>query len=132
MKVVNELYQTAIFEINREKLIDQLTKLKESHEEQIVVIKEKIEKYEQKKRAQETWYQSLSPFRKIFTGRPLSHHEAVEYMVHVKDRFRKIEQFKGKIREVERVLELLTQEVVIEEIVLTSAIVEGLSRMEER
>lgn len=73
VKVMNELYQTAIFEINREK-----------------------------------------------------------YMVHVKDRLRKIEQFKGKIREVERVLELLTQEVVIEAIVLTSAIVEGLSRMEER
>ncbi|WEG12310.1 hypothetical protein PU629_19785 [Pullulanibacillus sp. KACC 23026] len=73
-------------------------------EESIQSLRDKILKYEQKSRAEDAFYQSLSPLRKLFTGRAPSHHRAVEYMVNVKDRLKKIEDLKRQVTELTELL----------------------------
>lgn len=77
----------------------------EKKEREIQALRDKILKYEQKNRAEGAFYQSLSPLRKLFTGRPPSHHRAVEYMVNVKDRMKKIESYKIQVNELNTLLE---------------------------
>ena len=99
-------------ELNREmdfacdELIDKLQDIKNHREQEIDKLKQKIRKYEEKKRAEETFYRSLSPVRKFFASRPPSHHQAVEYMVHVKDRLKQINVIKDRIREIDQVIAL--------------------------
>ncbi|MCJ7986005.1 hypothetical protein MUB16_21760 [Priestia sp. OVL9] len=68
MVIVDELYHNVVITLPQLKLIEFIMKLKEAKAQEIEDIKTKISKYEEKKRAEEAWYQSLSPFRKFFTG----------------------------------------------------------------
>ncbi|MFI8687834.1 hypothetical protein [Rossellomorea sp. NPDC077527] len=97
-------------ELNREmdfacdELIDMLEKIKHHREQEMDDLKQKIRRYEEKKRAEETFYRSLSPVRKFFASRPPNHHQAVEYMVHVKDRLKQINGIKNRIRQIDGVI----------------------------
>ncbi|KOP74798.1 hypothetical protein AMS61_10795 [Bacillus sp. FJAT-21351] len=130
MVIVDELYHNVVITLPQLKLIEFIMKLKEAKAQEIEDIKTKISKYEEKKRAEEAWYQSLSPFRKFFTGRPLSQHQAVEYMVYVKERFKKIDHLKAQMRELHEVLELIKAEnEETREITLSPAIVQEIKRL---
>lgn len=124
MIVMDEFYQHAALQLSSEKLLLVLQEIKNSKAKEIDVLKDKIRKYEQKKRAHEVWYQSLSPVRKFFAGRPPSHHQAVEYIVNVKERFASIEQIKSKIIEIEKVIHMLQTEPDMEQIILANFIIE--------
>jgi acetyl-CoA carboxylase alpha subunit len=91
-------------------------------------LKDKITKYEKKKRAEAAFYQSLSPVRKFFASRPPSHHQAVEYIVHVKERLKQIEKTKQRISEIDIVKKQLEEDGEKSEIILQSALVEELQR----
>ncbi|TYR80627.1 hypothetical protein FZC66_09640 [Priestia megaterium] len=130
MVIVDEIYHSTVFQLSRVDMIKILTTIKEIKEQEIEMIKEKINKYEQKKRAEETWYQSLSPFRKIFTGRPLNHHQAVEYRVYVKNRFKKIEQIKQQLNEINQILMLLKEKEETDQLALSSVMINEIKKME--
>ena len=96
---------------------------KSKQESEIESIKGKIHKYEQKRRAEEAWYQSLSPFKRFFTGRAPSHHQAVEHLVNVKDRYKKIEMIKQKVAFLNQVIGSLEAEPEKREMNLPSDII---------
>ncbi|MEK5235131.1 hypothetical protein NST99_05455 [Paenibacillus sp. FSL L8-0470] len=123
MIIVNEVYQNVVFRLSAEELKDLIERLKIKKEDEIEGIKDKINKYEQKRRSEEAMYQSLSPIRKWFAGHPASHHTAVEYIVHVKDRFKRINSIKRDIQELDQVLLLLDNHPATEEIPLSPEII---------
>lgn len=126
MVVIDELYNTVVFQISLVELERALNEIKKKKENEIQLLKSKINKFEMQRRKEEAYYQSLSPFRKIFTGRPPSHHQAVEFLVNVKDRFNKIEVIKQKLVLLDSIItkvqttseqaEIILPHVVIEEI----------------
>ncbi|HEU5140873.1 MAG TPA: hypothetical protein VFT51_12915 [Bacillales bacterium] len=107
MIVHDDLNPEIRFQIPATKLKAILRLLKENKEDEIKEMKNKIHKYEQKKKAEESFYRSLSPVRKFFTGRPPNHHQAVEYMVHVKERLKHIDQIKQQISELNNAIQHL-------------------------
>lgn len=126
MNIVDEYYQNIIFQISSEQLVLVLREIMISKEKEIDLLKDKIKKFEEKRRAHEVWYQSLSPLRKLFAGRPPSHHQAVEYFVNVKERFQHIEQIKGRIKEIDRLIQSLQNDLEKAEFILPNAIIEEL------
>ncbi|CQR53253.1 hypothetical protein [Paenibacillus riograndensis] len=123
MIIVDEVYHNVVYRLSTEEIRHLIERLKARKEEEIEGIKDKINKYEQKRRAEEAMYQSLSPIRKWFAGHPASHHTAVEYIVHVKDRFKQIDSIKRSIQELDQVLLLLGTHPVTEEIPLSPEII---------
>lgn len=122
MIIMDEVYHNVVFRLSGEEIKDLIERLKVKKVDEIEAIKDKINKYEQKRRAEEAMYQSLSPIRKWFAGHPASHHTAVEYIVYVKDRFKQIEAIKRSIQELDQVLLLLATEPSTEEIPLSPEI----------
>ncbi|MNC13095.1 hypothetical protein D3C75_608270 [compost metagenome] len=123
MIIVDEVYQNVVYRLSTEEIKHLIERLKVRKEEEIEGIKDKINKYEQKRRAEEAMYQSLSPIRKWFAGHPASHHTAVEYIVHVKDRFKQIDSIKRNIQELDQVLLVLAAHPATEEIPLSPEII---------
>ncbi|MBT2664839.1 MULTISPECIES: hypothetical protein [Bacillaceae] len=117
------MYSRVVFEISTEEVLKGLLFYKSKQESEIESIKGKIHKYEQKRRAEEAWYQSLSPFKRFFTGRAPSHHQAVEHLVNVKDRYKKIEMIKQKVAFLNQVIGLLEAETEKREMNLPSDII---------
>jgi acetyl-CoA carboxylase alpha subunit len=117
-------------ELNRElgfacdELIDMLREIKNHREQEVNDLKHKIKRYEEKKRAEETFYRSLSPVRKFFASRPPSHHQAVEYMVHVKERLKQIDVIKQRIRQIDHVIGLCSDNPSEEEVEVSSVMTE--------
>lgn len=103
-----------------------LTKEQEIHE-----LKNKITKYEEKRRAEDAFYQSLSPVRKFFASRPPSHHQAVEYIVHVKDRLKQIDTLKQRIYEINMVIRQCEEVMSGEELELSSVITEDIIKQKK-
>lgn len=110
MRIVSDYDQNRSYELSAPQAVIMLKKVLVDHENEIESIKDKIKKYEQKRRSQEVWYQSLSPVRKFFAGRPPSHHQAVEHLVQVKERFRQIDTINQKISEVTRLIQSIESE----------------------
>ncbi|MFE5430042.1 hypothetical protein [Peribacillus simplex] len=123
MYIRDDLYSRVVFEISSDEVLKGLLFYKSKQESEIESIKGKIHKYEQKRRAEEAWYQSLSPFKRFFTGRAPSHHQAVEHLVNVKDRYKKIEMIKQKVAFLNQVIGLLEAETEKREMNLPSDII---------
>lgn len=123
MYIRDDLYSRVVFEISSDEVLKGLLFYKSKQESEIESIKGKIHKYEQKRRAEEAWYQSLSPFKRFFTGRAPSHHQAVEHLVNVKDRYKKIEIIKQKVAFLNQVIGLLEAETEKREMNLPSDII---------
>ncbi|MEK4067731.1 hypothetical protein [Peribacillus sp. FSL R5-0717] len=120
---MDDLYSRVVIEIPSEEVIKGLLFHKSKQESEIESIKGKIHKYEQKRRAEEAWYQSLSPFKRFFTGRAPSHHQAVEHLVNVKDRYKQIEKIKQRVALLNEVIGLLEAEPKKREMNLPSDII---------
>lgn len=127
MDVLDDLYHRTAFHISADKLILIIQSLTAKKQDEIEYFKDKIARYEQKRRKEEAAYQSLSPLRRLFTGRPPSHHQAVEYMVYVKEPFKKIEKVKREIQDLKRVLERIQQNPASREIVLSHRLIDELA-----
>jgi acetyl-CoA carboxylase alpha subunit len=125
MYVLDELNQSSL-QIPSEEILALLKLIKAEKEEGIERIKNKIIKFEQEKRAEEAFYQSLSPFRKLFASRAPNHHLAVEYMVHVKEREKQIKNIKQRILELDAAIDLVRNDLTKNKIVLSSTIFDEL------
>lgn len=130
MKIRDEVNLISTFQIGSEQLNDVLLKIKRKKEDEIVNIKEKIIKYEEKRRTEEVMYRSLSPIKKLFTSRAPSHHQAVEYMVYVKERFKSIEKIKRDITRLDQLILLIQSEPSQEEILLSGLLLDEIKSLE--
>ncbi|MBZ5749534.1 MULTISPECIES: hypothetical protein [Metabacillus] len=117
--------------ISSEEIIMILQNIKIINEQEVKEIKSKINRYEDKRRAEEAFYQSLSPVRKFFASRPPSHHQAVEYIVHVKERLKQIDRIKLRIFELDQVIERCKERTFEKEIELSSLMVEEMIKYRE-
>lgn len=117
--------------ISTEEIIMILQNIKIINEQEVKEIKSKINRYEDKRRAEEAFYQSLSPVRKFFASRPPSHHQAVEYIVHVKERLKQIDRIKLRIFELDQVIERCKERTFEKEIELSSLMVEEMIKYRE-
>jgi hypothetical protein len=117
--------------ISSEEIIMILQNIKIINEQEVKEIKSKINRYEDKRRAEEAFYQSLSPVRKFFASRPPSHHQAVEYIVHVKERLKQIDRIKLRIFELDQVIERCKERTFEKEIELSSLMVEEIIKYRE-
>ncbi|KRF62093.1 hypothetical protein ASG99_06755 [Bacillus sp. Soil768D1] len=124
MMVLDDLYNRVVFQISLEEVMKVLQGIKSKQESEIESMKTRIHKYEQKRRAEEAWYQSLSPFKRFFTGRAPSHHQAVEHLVNVKERYIKIESIKQKVAIINEAIRLLEADPEKREIILPPTIIE--------
>lgn len=124
MMILDDLYNRVVFQISLEEVMKVLQGIKSKQESEIESMKTRIHKYEQKRRAEEAWYQSLSPFKRFFTGRAPSHHQAVEHLVNVKERYIKIESIKQKVAIINEAIRLLEADPKKREIILPPTIIE--------
>ncbi|MFE4240343.1 hypothetical protein [Peribacillus butanolivorans] len=124
MMILDDLYNRVVFQISLEEVMKVLQGIKSKQESEIESMKTRIHKYEQKRRAEEAWYQSLSPFKRFFTGRAPSHHQAVEHLVNVKERYIKIESIKQKVAIINEAIRLLEADPEKREIILPPTIIE--------
>lgn len=122
--ILDDLYNRVVFQISLEEVMKVLQGIKSKQESEIESMKTRIHKYEQKRRAEEAWYQSLSPFKRFFTGRAPSHHQAVEHLVNVKERYIKIESIKQKVAIINEAIRLLEADSKKREIILPPTIIE--------
>lgn len=131
MRIIDEVNEVNFFQINSEDIIEALNSIKSDKEAEIKMIKGKIDKYEKKRRSEDAMYQSLSPIKKLFTSRAPSHHQAVEYMVYVKERFNSIEKIKQSIAILDRLISLVHSEPSKEEIFLSGLLIEEIKAWKE-
>lgn len=122
MKIRDELNRELDFSCDE--LIEMFGDIKRLKEAEVNDLKQKIKGYEDKKRAEEAFYQSLSPVRKFFAGRAPSHHQAVEYMVHVKERLKQIDGIKQRIQQIDQVTVLCREHSSDEPLEVSSALTE--------
>jgi acetyl-CoA carboxylase alpha subunit len=73
-------------------------------EEQIAEIEQVIERYEKKRQMEERSYQSMSAFRRMFTGKKPDHHVAVEYIHYVKKPMEQIRQLRMEVESAKSIL----------------------------
>ncbi|WP_409344885.1 hypothetical protein [Paenibacillus sp. MBLB4367] len=73
-------------------------------EQQIAEIMQVVERYEKKRMVEERSYQSMSPLRRIFSGKKPDHHVAVEYIHYVKKPLEQVKKLRGEIDEVRAML----------------------------
>lgn len=121
---LNRLFHFSSTEINS--ILQRILFIKE---QEVSELKNKITKYEEKRRAEDAFYQSLSPVRKFFTSRPPSHHQAVEYIVHVKDRLKQIDSLKQRIYEINIAIRLCEE--TNDDLELSSVITEEIIKLKK-
>jgi hypothetical protein len=125
MEIRDSLHHELVGEIDSSAFVGLLQVILQRKEDEVNLLREKIIKYEQKSRAEDVFYQSLSPIRKLFASRPPTHHRAVEYMVNVKDRMKKIESLKQQANELRELASWL-EEHLPEHLTLSQSILDDI------
>ncbi|WP_248931123.1 hypothetical protein [Paenibacillus hamazuiensis] len=73
-------------------------------EQQIAEIEQVVERYERKRLMEERAYQSMSPLRRMFSGKKPDHHLAVEYIHYVKKPMDQIRQLRIELENARAIL----------------------------
>lgn len=131
MVIVDELNQANVVQMDLEELLVVLDSIKRAKVDEIGEIRMKIVKFEEKRRAEDVKYQSLSPIKKLFTSRAPSHHQAVEYMVYVKERFKSIENIKKYIANLEKMYSYIHSEPNTQEIIVSGVLMNEIKSRKE-
>jgi hypothetical protein len=74
-------------------------------EKQVAEIEQVVSRYEIKRLKEERVYQSMSTFRRMFSGRTPDHHLAVEYIHYVKKPMEQVKRLRQDIDQARRILE---------------------------
>jgi hypothetical protein len=74
-------------------------------EHQIAEIMQMVERYEKKRIMEERAYQSMSPLRRMFSGKKPDHHIAVEYIHYVRRPMDQVKQIRLEIESARLILE---------------------------
>jgi hypothetical protein len=73
-------------------------------EKQISDIEQVVSRYELKRLKEERAYQSMSSFKRMFSGRTPDHHLAVEYIHYVKKPMEQVKKLRQDIEQARRIL----------------------------
>lgn len=73
-------------------------------EQAIAEIEQMVERYERRLRMEEQSYRSMSPLRRMITGKRPDHHLAVEYIHYVKKPLEKARQLRAEVTRYEAML----------------------------
>jgi hypothetical protein len=74
-------------------------------EHQIAEIVQIVERYEKKRMMEERAYQTMSPLRRMFSGKKPDHHIAVEYIHYVRKPMEQVKQMRLEIEKARTILE---------------------------
>ncbi|MEI7025977.1 hypothetical protein [Paenibacillus sp. y28] len=66
-------------------------------EQQIADIEQVVERYEHKRMKEEQAYQTMSPLRRMFSGKKHDHHLAVEYIHYVKQPMEQVRRLRLEV-----------------------------------
>lgn len=105
--MLNALLTGSTIPVNKRKAAEVypfLEKYMARKEEQIAEIEQVIERYEKKRQMEERSYQSMSPLRRMFTGKKPDHHLAVEYIHYVKKPLQQIRQLRAELENARLIL----------------------------
>jgi acetyl-CoA carboxylase alpha subunit len=83
-------------------------------EEKIADILQVVERYEKKRIMEERAYQTMSPLRRMLSGRKPDHHVAVEYIHYVKKPMEQVKQLRGEIEAARFIMEQSKQQELVE------------------
>ncbi|WP_230633026.1 hypothetical protein [Paenibacillus athensensis] len=73
-------------------------------EQQAAEIEQVVERYEIKRMKEERAYQSMSPLRRMLTGKKPDHHLAVEYIHYVKKPMEQVKKLRAEIEQARVIL----------------------------
>ncbi|WP_052339645.1 hypothetical protein [Gorillibacterium massiliense] len=73
-------------------------------QQQIDEITQVVERYEKKQAAEERAYQTMSPLRRMLSGKKPDHHLAVEYIHYVKKPMEQVRKLRAEIEAVQEAL----------------------------
>ncbi|MDB5054691.1 MAG: hypothetical protein JWM44_2741 [Bacilli bacterium] len=73
-------------------------------EHQMAEIMQMVERYEKKRMMEERAYQSMSPLRKMLSGKKPDHHIAVEYIHYVRKPMEQVKQIRSEIEQARTIL----------------------------
>ncbi|WJH34952.1 hypothetical protein MJA45_21600 [Paenibacillus aurantius] len=73
-------------------------------EEQITEILQIVERYEKKRMMEERAYQTMSPIKRLLSGKKPDHHLAVEYIHYVKKPMEQVKRLRREMEEARAVL----------------------------
>jgi hypothetical protein len=108
---VEETNHIILYECDETLLVRCLTDMKREREERIGKLQERIEQYEKRRAQEEAAYRKMPVFRRWISGRTPDHHLAVEYMVYVKRPMQEIEKMMAAIRRIDKIIEIINQNV---------------------
>jgi hypothetical protein len=74
-------------------------------EHQIAEIMQMVERYEKKRMMEERAYQTMSPLRRMLSGKKPDHHIAVEYIHYVRKPMQQVKQMRIEIETARTILE---------------------------
>jgi hypothetical protein len=74
-------------------------------EHQIAEIMQMVERYEKKRMMEERAYQSMSPLRRMLSGKKPDHHIAVEYIHYVRKPMEQVKHMRIEIETAQAILE---------------------------
>jgi hypothetical protein len=74
-------------------------------EQQISDIMQMVERYEKKRMMEEQAYQTMSPLRRMLSGKKPDHHIAVEYIHYVRKPMEQVKQLRSEIGNARTILE---------------------------
>jgi hypothetical protein len=74
-------------------------------EQQISDIMQMVERYEKKRMMEEQAYQTMSPLRRMLSGKKPDHHIAVEYIHYVRKPMEQVKQLRSEIGKARTILE---------------------------
>jgi hypothetical protein len=117
--------------ISKEQLVLFFSELIKRRKEKSDSLAQRIEQYEKKRMAEERIYSSMSPLRKLITGRRPDHHLAVEYMVYVKRPLQEIDELTFQIKLLEQLVKQ-TEEEEQEQLYMSPSIAGELLQLAER
>lgn len=78
-----------------------LSTLIEKRREELAEIEQMVQRYERRIQKEEQAYRSMSPLRKMLTGKKPDHHAAVEYIHYVKKPLERARQLREEIAKYE-------------------------------
>lgn len=73
-------------------------------EQQAREIEQVVERYERKRMKEERAYQTMSSFRRMFTGKKPDHHLAVEYIHYVKKPMEQVRKLRAEIERAKQIM----------------------------
>jgi hypothetical protein len=106
--MLNAVSTRSLFSVEKRKAADVYPFLEvyiSKREHQIADIMQMIERYEKKRMMEERAYQTMTPLRRMLSGKKPDHHIAVEYIHYVRKPMEQVKQLRLEIESARTIIE---------------------------